>query len=41
VNEINDTMEFKSCFAATGVDIPGRIVDFVVQAAQRANVLTY
>ncbi len=33
VNEINDTMEFKGCCAATGIDVPGRIVDLVVSRA--------
>jgi [lysine-biosynthesis-protein LysW]--L-2-aminoadipate ligase len=30
VNEINYTMEFKNSIAPTGVDIPGRIVDYVL-----------
>jgi [lysine-biosynthesis-protein LysW]---L-2-aminoadipate ligase len=33
VNEVNDTMEFKNSVAPTGVDIPGRIVDFVLSRA--------
>ncbi len=33
VNEINSTMEFKNSIAPTGVDIPARIVDFVLQHA--------
>jgi [lysine-biosynthesis-protein LysW]---L-2-aminoadipate ligase len=35
VNEVNDTMEFKNSVAPTGVDIPGRIVDYVLAAAIR------
>jgi len=31
VNEINYTMEFKNSVAPTGVDIPGRIVDYVLR----------
>lgn len=30
VNEINYTMEFRNSVAPTGVDIPGRVADFVV-----------
>lgn len=37
VNEINHTMEFKGCMAATGCDIPARIVDFAVQQASAHN----
>lgn len=31
VNEVNYTMEFRNSIATTGVDIPGRVVDYVVQ----------
>lgn len=34
VNEVNYTMEFRNSIAPTGVDIPGRIVDYVVQVAE-------
>jgi [lysine-biosynthesis-protein LysW]---L-2-aminoadipate ligase len=34
VNEINHTMEFKKALAATGVDIPGKIVDYTITAAK-------
>jgi [lysine-biosynthesis-protein LysW]---L-2-aminoadipate ligase len=34
INEVNYTMEFRNSIAPTGVDIPGRIVDYVVQVAQ-------
>ena len=36
VNEINYTMEFKNSVAPTGVDIPGRIADYVVARAHLA-----
>ena len=36
INEINYTMEFKNSVAPTGVDIPGRIADYVVARAQLA-----
>ncbi|MCP5105443.1 MAG: lysine biosynthesis protein LysX [bacterium] len=34
VNEVNYTMEFKNSIAPTGVNIPGKIVDFVLAVAQ-------
>ena len=34
VNEVNHTMEFRNSIAPTGVDIPGRIVDYVVAAGE-------
>jgi [lysine-biosynthesis-protein LysW]--L-2-aminoadipate ligase len=33
VNEVNYTMEFKNSILPTGVDIPGRIVDYVLKVA--------
>ncbi len=36
VNEVNHTMEFRNSIAATGVDIPARMVDYVVETANRA-----
>jgi [lysine-biosynthesis-protein LysW]--L-2-aminoadipate ligase len=36
VNEVNYTMEFRNSIQPTGVDIPGRIVDYVLQAGQEA-----
>jgi [lysine-biosynthesis-protein LysW]--L-2-aminoadipate ligase len=33
VNEVNYTMEFKNSVAPTGVDIPGKTADFVIQTA--------
>ena len=35
VNEINHTMEFNTLMPATGVDIPGMIVDYLVAVARR------
>ena len=35
VNEVNYTMEFRNSIDTTGVDIPGRIVDYVVEVARR------
>lgn len=35
INEINHTMEFKNSVAPTGVDIPGRILEHLVQHAKR------
>lgn len=34
VNEVNYTMEFKNSIEPTGVDIPGRIVDYVLKVAE-------
>jgi len=34
VNEVNYTMEFRNSIAPTGVDIPDRIVDYLVQVAE-------
>lgn len=38
-NEVNYTMEFKNSVEVTGVDIPGRIVDYTLRAARGAVVL--
>jgi [lysine-biosynthesis-protein LysW]---L-2-aminoadipate ligase len=38
VNEINATMEFRNSIDTTGVDIPGRIVDYVVNVARLGTV---
>lgn len=35
VNEINHTMEFHTTVPTTGVDIPGKIIDYVVQVGER------
>jgi [lysine-biosynthesis-protein LysW]--L-2-aminoadipate ligase len=37
VNEVNYTMEFRNSIAVTGVDIPGRVVDYVLQVARRES----
>jgi [lysine-biosynthesis-protein LysW]--L-2-aminoadipate ligase len=34
VNEVNATMEFRNSITTTGVNIPGRIVDFALAMAQ-------
>lgn len=36
VNEVNYTMEFRNSIGITGVDIPNRIVDYVLTVAERA-----
>ena len=33
VNEVNYTMEFKNSIQTTGVNIPGKIVDYVINVA--------
>jgi [lysine-biosynthesis-protein LysW]---L-2-aminoadipate ligase len=35
VNEVNYTMEFRNSIAPTGVNIPGKVVDYLIQEAQR------
>ena len=35
VNEVNYTMEFKNSITPTGVNIPGKIVDYVVRMAEQ------
>jgi [lysine-biosynthesis-protein LysW]--L-2-aminoadipate ligase len=34
INEINHTMEFHSSVSTTGVDIPGRVIDFAMRLAK-------
>lgn len=34
VNEVNYTMEFRNSVLPTGVDIPGRMVDFALDVAR-------
>jgi [lysine-biosynthesis-protein LysW]--L-2-aminoadipate ligase len=36
VNEVNHTMEFHASAPATGIDIPGKVVEYVAQAARAA-----
>jgi [lysine-biosynthesis-protein LysW]--L-2-aminoadipate ligase len=40
VNEVNYTMEFRNSIKPTGVDIPGRIADYVLAVARRGTVAT-
>jgi [lysine-biosynthesis-protein LysW]--L-2-aminoadipate ligase len=35
INEINHTMEFHSSVSTTGVDIPGKLIDFAVKLAKQ------
>jgi [lysine-biosynthesis-protein LysW]--L-2-aminoadipate ligase len=39
VNEVNHTMEFRNSITPTGVDIPGRIVDFVEVIGNQLSVI--
>ncbi len=39
VNEVNHTMEFRNSIAPTGVDIPARMVDYVLQQARQGVTL--
>ena len=36
VNEVNYTMEFRNSIDTTGVNIPGRVVDYALQLATPA-----
>ena len=38
VNEVNYTMEFRNSIDTTGVDIPGRIVDYVIAVGEAERV---
>ncbi|MDQ6882648.1 MAG: lysine biosynthesis protein LysX [Candidatus Dormibacteraeota bacterium] len=38
VSEVNYTMEFRNSIETTGVDIPGRVVDYVLRVATREPV---
>lgn len=35
INEVNHTMEFRNSIATTGVDIPGRVVDYTLAVARQ------
>jgi len=35
VNEVNYTMEFRNSIKPTGVNIPGRIIDYVLQVGEQ------
>lgn len=37
VNEVNYTMEFRNSIDTTGVDIPGRVVDYVIEQAEQVS----
>ena len=37
VNEVNYTMEFRNSIDTTGVNIPARMIDYVLDVAARAN----
>ncbi len=39
VNEVNHTMEFHSSVPATGVDIPGKIIDYTLAVATAGQPL--
>src|SRR5205823_14664935 len=39
VSEVNHTMEFRNSIEPTGVDIPGRIIDYVVCTGRSAKAL--
>ena len=39
VNEVNYTMEFRNSCEPTGVDIPARIVDYVVEVAEGREIV--
>ena len=36
VNEVNYTMEFRNSVSTTGVDLPGLVVDYTIEAAKNA-----
>jgi [lysine-biosynthesis-protein LysW]--L-2-aminoadipate ligase len=38
VNEVNYTMEFRNSIDTTGVNIPGRIVEYVLEVAEQSSV---
>ncbi len=40
LNEINATMEFRNSIETTGVNIPGRIIDYVLEVGRSGNLLT-
>ncbi len=35
INEVNYTIEFRNSIATTGVDIPSRIIDYVLAVGRR------
>jgi [lysine-biosynthesis-protein LysW]--L-2-aminoadipate ligase len=38
VNEVNHTMEFRNSIETTGVNIPARVVDYIIETANRLQV---
>ncbi|MGB5060687.1 MAG: lysine biosynthesis protein LysX [Candidatus Promineifilaceae bacterium] len=40
VNEVNYTMEFRNSITPTGVDIPGRIVDYVLSVGEAGRLMS-
>jgi [lysine-biosynthesis-protein LysW]--L-2-aminoadipate ligase len=38
VNEVNYTMEYKNSIVTTGVNIPGKMVEYILQIAEGRNV---
>lgn len=41
VNEVNHTMEFRNSIDTTGVDIPARMVDYVVETVNSSQIPVY
>ncbi len=44
INEVNHTMEFHTTVPTTGVDIPGRVIDYVAEVGRKKegrNITTY
>ena len=39
INEVNHTMEFHSSVPATGIDIPGEVVDYTIRHRRNATPL--
>ena len=39
INEVNYTMEFRNSIKPTGVDIPARMIDFVIEVGEGRPVL--
>ena len=37
VNEVNYTMEFRNSIEPTGVNIPGRIVDYLIKVGEQGS----
>ncbi len=37
VNEVNHTMEFHSSVSTTGVDIPGKVIDYVIEVGRKSE----